>query len=335
MFSKKKRSSTEQHDDHQKIEQQSKKKKVKNISLRPKGFIARKAGVIAFWTLFSFILLVVFVNVFGSSDEVNADQKIEIKTNKAMSQEAVQFAKDFSQDYFTWVNSTEGIKQRQEALAKYLGSNLNEHAGLGIDNLSWNSQFVDAVVKGTEDKGNNISTITLKVNFKLYQFEEDGVTVKDEKAGVKYFVVPVAYDGHSFGIYELPKFTYIQEGTTLNKVTYPKLKRAEEKDTTEVRGFLTTFFRSYAEDPQDQLNYLLAEDDVIQGLNNTMAFDKVKSAEIFKANEDKEFVVYTEVTFIDPDSGIPFNTNYQLTVIQKSGKYVVSGMDEHKGQAVK
>ena len=334
-FSKKKPSSTEQHDDHQETGQPSKKKNVKNRSIRPKGFVARKAGVITFWTLFGFMLLVVFVNVFGSSGEANADQEIEIKMNKAMSQEAVQFAKDFSQDYFTWVNSTEGIKLRQEALAKYLGSNINEHAGLGIENLSWNSKFVDASVKGTEDKGDNVSNITLKVNFKLYQLEEDGVTVKDEKAGVKYFVVPVAYDGNSFGVYQLPKFTYVQEGTTLDKVTYAKLKRAEGKDTTEVKNFLTTFFRSYAGDPQDQLNYILAKDNLIQGLNKTMTFDKVKSVEVFKFNENKEFIVYAEVTFIDPDTGIPFDTNYQLTAIQKNGKYVVSGMDDHKGQSVK
>src|SRR3954471_15004533 len=295
-FSRKKPSSTEQHDNHPETEQPSKKKNVKNRSIRPKGFVARKAGVITFWTLFGFMLLVVFVNVFGSSGEANADQEMEIKMNKAMSQEAVQFAKDFSQDYFTWVNSTEGIKLRQEALAKYLGSNINEHVGLGIENLSWNSKFVDASVKGTEEKGDNVSNITLKVNFKLYQLEEDGVTVKNEKEGVKYFVVPVAYDGNSFGVYQLPKFTYVQEGTTLDKVTYAKLKRAEGKDITEVKGFLTTFFRSYAEDTQDQLNYLLAENDVIQGLSKTMTFDKVKSVEVFKAGENKEFVVYAEVT---------------------------------------
>lgn len=334
-FTRRKQSSTEQHDDHQETEQHSKKKKVKNRSIRPKWFVARKAGVITFWTLFGFMLLVVFVNVFGKSDQVNADQTVEVKTNKAMSQEAVQFAKDFSKDYFTWVNSTEGIKKRQEALAKYLGNNLNEHAGLGIEKLSWNSQFVGASVKGTEDKGNNISNITLKVRFKLYQFQEDNVTVKDEKEGVKYFVVPVAYDGNSFGIYQLPKFTYVQEGTTLDKVTYAKLKRAEGKDITEVKRFLTTFFRSYAEDTQDQLNYLLAENDIIQGLSKTMTFDKIKSVEVFKASESKEFVVYAEVTFIDPDSGIPFDTHHQLTAVQKSGKYVVSGMEDHKGQSVK
>ena len=51
------------------------------------------------------------------------------------------------------VNSTEGNQTApQEALAKYLGSNINEHAGLGIENLSWNSKFVDASVKGTERK---------------------------------------------------------------------------------------------------------------------------------------------------------------------------------------
>ena len=59
-----------------------------------------------------------------------------------------------------------------------------------------------------------------------------------------------------------------------------------------------------------------------------MTFDKVKSVEVFKFNENKEFIVYAEVTFIDPDTGIPFDTNYQITAIKKNGKYVVSGMDD-------
>jgi hypothetical protein len=334
MFSRKKQSFTKHHDEHQELGH-SKKNKVKNRSFRPRGFIARKAGVVTFWLLFGFMLLVVFVNIFDNSDEVEADQEITVKTNKAMSQEAAQFAIDFSYYYFTWINTSEGIKQRQEALSNYLGNNLNEHAGLEIENLSWNSNFITAVIEDTEEKGNDISHITLKVKYKLYQFQEDGVTIKEEKEIIKYFVVPVAYDGKSFGVYQLPKFAHVQEKTTLDKVTYLNLKRAEGQETVEVKQFLTTFFRSYAEDSQEQLNYLLTKDNLIQGLNNTMLFDKVKSVETFMADGNKEFVVFMEVTFIDPDTGVSFDTNYQLTVVQKNGKYVVSGMDNHKGQVVK
>lgn len=334
MFSRKKQFLIKHHDEYQESSQLI-KKKVKNQSVRPRGFIARKVGVVTFWLLFGFMLLVVFVNIFDNSGEAGAEQEISIKTNKAMSQEAAQFAIDFSYYYFTWINTSEGIRQRQEALSNYLGSNLNEHAGLEVENLSWNSNFITAVVEDTEEKGNDISHITLKVKYKLYQFQEDGITLKEEKEIIKYFVVPIAYDGKSFGVYQLPKFTHVQEKTTLDKVTYANLKRADGQETAEVKGFLTTFFRSYAEDSQEQLNYLLTEDNLIQGLNNTMLFDKVKSVEIFMADENKEFVVFLEVTFADPDTGVSFDTNYQLTVVQKNGKYVVSGIDNHKGQVVK
>lgn len=311
-------------------EGQVKRPKVKNRSVRPKGFLARKFGVLTFWALFGFMLLVVLVNVLRPSEEANAGEEAGIHPNKAVSQEAVQFATDFAQTYFTWVDTPEGKEQRQEAMSAFLGSGLSESAGLELDGLGWNARFVSAEVKDTEEKGENIAQLTLKVTFKLYQ------TKGEEKESIKYFVVPVAYDGHSFGVYELPKFTFVSEGTTLDKVTYPKLKRADTQTADEVKHFLNTFFRSFAEDPQDQLNYILAKDGGIQGLHQSMAFEKVKSTEVFQDNREGEdrYVVYAEVTLTDPETGILFDTHYQLTVLKRNGKFVAVGMDDLHGQAV-
>lgn len=317
--------------------QPSQKAKVKNRSVKPRGFWSRRAGVFTFWTMFGFMFLVVLVNVFSPSSDTKADQPAAKPTNKATSQEAVQFAKEFSRAYFTWVNSAEGKAQRQASMAAFLGSGLDEYAGLYTDRLDWHSRFVSAEVKDTEEMGENIANITLKVTFQLYKTDKEGKAVTEEKEAFKYFVVPVAFDGHTFGVYELPKFTYVPERTTLDKVAYQKLKRADTKAANEVKQFLNTFFRSFAEDPQDQLNYILAEDDAIQGLQQTMRFEQVKKAEVFKNDTESgnEYVVFAEVTLADPETGIPFDGHYQLTAIHQNGKYVAAGIDDKPRESVK
>jgi len=50
-------------------------KRNQNKSIKPKGYVARKIGVVSFWVLFGFMFLVVMVTFFSSDDKANADQK--------------------------------------------------------------------------------------------------------------------------------------------------------------------------------------------------------------------------------------------------------------------
>lgn len=319
-------------------------KRAKNSSVKPKGFFARQFGVYTFWILFGFMFLTVIVTVFnGKSDEANADKpSVTVEKNYATSPEAIQFARNFTKEYFTWVVSDEGRNNRKTVMTKYLAEGLDEYAGLKFDGLQWNSKFLNAEIKKVEEKGKNLAHITFLVSFELSKG-------KEVKQASKYFVVPVAYDGKTFGVYELPKFTYVFEDTTLKQVVTQKLKTVNVQDSNKISEFLPTFFKSFAQDSKDKLNYILSDETVTDGLNNSMIFQKINSSDVYRKNEksekniidDKnenndEFIVFTEVVFVEPQTKIPFTTNYQLTVKkEKDGRFIVTGIDNLKNKEVK
>ena len=325
-----------------KISEEEKQKKLEkktnpNVSVKPKGFFARKMGVITFWSLFGFMFLVVVLTLLGgdkSSAEIDLEKFYEDNYNNATSSEAIQFAKNFTKDYFTWKVSDEGKHQRKDKMALYLAQGLNEYAGVDMNSVDLNSTHKSSELKRVEGKGKNIAHITFKVNFELSK-NKDNVN-----KNTKFFVVPVAYDGHSFGVYELPKFTYIQEETTLQKVSNPKLKQGKTGVKKEIEEFLSTFFTSYAQDGQDKLNYFLSEDNITNGLGETMLFSKVNGLDVLIPEETneaykEEYIAFVDVTFIDPDTELPFQTNYQLRIIKREDRYMVAGIDDLEGQTAR
>ncbi|MEC1158703.1 conjugal transfer protein [Cytobacillus horneckiae] len=310
------------------------KKRKKNSSIKPKGFVSRKLGVTSFWVMFGFMFLVVLVTMFsGNSSEANSNKDVlPPDKNQAASLEAVQFAENFAKDYFTWNLTDKDKVNRKEKMQAYLAQGIDQNAGLDYTGLEWDSNYRSSELKKIEEEGNDIAHITLLVNFELSQGDGEKKKVKQSQ---KYFVVPVAFDGETFGVYELPKFTYIYENTTLKEVKSERLKQADVKESEKIKAFLDTFFRSFAEDSKDKLNYILTDEKIADGLNQTMLFEQVNKSNVFKDPvEDNSFVVFTEVRLIEPETNIPFLVNYQLTVLKKDGKYIVSGIDDQKNKVV-
>lgn len=305
-------------------EAQVQKKKAKNNSVKPRGFIARKAGVVTFWLLFGFMFLVVVVTVFNSdSTKAINNDAVEVEKNYAASSEGIEYAKNFANQYFTWNISSEGKELRKQNLARFLASGLDLQAGLDFNGLEWNSSYKGAELKKVEEKGDNLAHITLLVHASLNQNGSDKVEQTQ-----KYFVVPVAYDGKTFGIYELPKYTYFYEDTTIKEVKNTQLKQANVTETSEIKKFLTTFFKSYAEDSKDQLDYILTNPKITDGLNKSMLFKEVNKSSFYKGEKENTFIVFTEVTLLEPVTNVPLKSNYQLSIVKKDDKYMVSGIDD-------
>lgn len=62
-------------------------------------------------------------------------------------------------------------------------------------------------------------------------------------------------------VYELPRFTHMEEKPTLKANKANSLQKvASSPETYAVRNFLDTFFKSYTEDSTDKLAYILIEE---------------------------------------------------------------------------
>lgn len=335
----------------QETEKEKKAFKRQNInrSIKPQGYFARKMGAIAFWILFTFMFLVVMVTIFSDNELKQATtNEVVIEENYATSAEALQFAMNFARDYFTWTDSNDGVNQRIENMARYMPETLRNNVGTSIKNGGWNSTFKGAEIKQIKEKGKNLSQITFLVAFELTQnatippadsaqaqsaatSEAPTSPESESKTVIKYFVVPVIWDGQTFGVYELPKFSYIYENkTTLEEIKYEELAQTDAKVMKEIQEFLPAFFKSYAEDSKVELNYMILKEDVTNGLNGTMLFDSIKNLAAYKGEKENQFIVYTEVVFLDPETKMPFHTNYQLEITKNKDRLLVSAIDNQK-----
>lgn len=300
-------------------------KQAKNSSIKPRGYAARKAGKIIFWLLFGFMILVVMMNLFSGGNKTQAKTEAVPVVNKATSPEAVQFAQDFARDFLTWNSSSSGQSDHANRLAKYLANDLDPDAGLQIQNTTVQKSIFDASeVKDIEDKGNDCAEITLLVSYDVTKAK-----AKKPQTVSKYLVVPVTYTGNSFSLYQLPRFTFINENAHLSQTQDTTLRQVSADTQSRVEAFLPTFFKAYTVDSQDQLNYFLTSSSVTTGLNNTLNFVSIDNDNIYVGKGNNSYLAFVQATFSDPDSGIQFSTNYQLTITNMGKRYVVSGISDH------
>lgn len=68
---------------------------------KPKGYRARKTGVVVFWVMLALMFLIVVVNSGGGKKQTETVARIEPTESKAVSTEAIEFSKDFLSHYFT------------------------------------------------------------------------------------------------------------------------------------------------------------------------------------------------------------------------------------------
>lgn len=142
------------------------RKKEKALN-RPKGYRAKKIGVYTFWLLFIFTILIILLNLGSNKKQEEAVMK-EIKENKAMSQESVEFGKNFLFEYFNWSVESEAEQERAEKLAYYVTPEIYKN----IERLTtnkWDSQIKrdQIILKEVERTGSNKAQLTyqVKVNF--------------------------------------------------------------------------------------------------------------------------------------------------------------------------
>lgn len=326
-------------------EMEKEKKELKkqdiNYSIKPKGYFARKIGVASFWVLFSFMFLVVCVTLFSPNDEATAENEMNFEINQATTPEAIQFAENFLKEYFTWTVNEEGNKVRQEKLMKYISEELVGHPAFDVKNLEWNSTFKKSEIREITEKGDHLAYITFLVDFEFTKVINADDPEQNEKGPEiktlqKYIEVPVAYDGYSYGIYELPKFTHIfEDKTTVKSVkTSTKFQQADIEIVNKVNEFLPTFFKTYAEDEKEKLNYMLKKENITNGLNGSMRFEDIENLQVFNGNEENQFFVFVEVIFVEPETQTPFVVNHQLELTLEQDKLLVSGMNDAPNKGV-
>lgn len=261
----------------------------------------------------------------------NPDSQLQVKQNEATRPEAVEFTKQFVKEYFTWKRGENERANREGRLKPFLLEGMNSQAGLDMQSLQWDANFVQASILRVKETGKQSADMILQVNYKLSRQKEEkqGEEIKkiDEGKDVTQTIaVPIQTDGKGFIVTGNPQVVKVdnQAKIKLNKDEKQR-EEAEHVVKQEIRDFLPTFFKSYTAATQKELDYVLHNKD-IKGLEGALHFEQVKEAKVYLGEKSGAYEVYTSVEMTDTVSESKITMKYVLTVKKEAKQYIVTDM---------
>lgn len=325
---------------------QKEEKKAKNDNKMPPQYRYYRIGKYAFWTFQIILLLLLFVSIskFSKGGEDNSEQKVELPPpNQATMQPAVEFGKEFTSKYLTF-SSKDDNGDRSKTLAPYLIKELSDTTGINIDEgKDIESSVKNVDLKKVEESGKNKGLLTYKATVEQTEFVtktvdkkvKDGKktkTVKEEvrepkkKDVIRYITIPTLYKNGKYAVYELPKFTNVDENEAVSYSEDNKLQSTSE-NKTKIQEFLNTFFEVYASESKDKIEYMLDNNIDVATLKGNLKFSKITDLETYKSKSGDETVVKTNVEFKD-DIGVTYISTYHINLKAKDNRYIVTKFEE-------
>ncbi|HDB3129663.1 TPA: conjugal transfer protein [Staphylococcus aureus] len=323
------------------MKEQKARKKEKSSQMPPQ-YKYRKAGIITFWSLFGFILLMsllMFFVIIGGGGKGNQQKVQEKPQNQATMQPAVEFSKEFAQKYLTY-KSSESNTDRNERLRPYFVKEMNDGAGIEIDDTKDTESKVESLdLKGIEDAGDNKGYITLRTNLKQTEYikeekkkgkkKEEVKTPKDKQV-TKYLTVPVIYKDGSYAVYEYPKFTKVNENDVVSYKYRNSDLTVNNNAETDVKKFLNTFFEVYASESKDKVAYMLGKGVHVNTLEGDLKFNKIENLDLYNTKGDtNDLTAIVDVKFND-DIGTIYTTRYHIKLKEQDDKYLITKFGENK-----
>lgn len=309
---------------------ESKQGKARKATRIP-SYKGRLIGKWAFWLLFCWMLIVSVTTVVKGKGDTQAKasttpKEVTQKQNLASRPEAIEFARRFAKEYFTWQRGDEGKKKRSERLHPYIPKTFDPQVGLDFVSMQWDSNFLYATVLRVDEVTDKEASVIFKVKYKLSRMKADNSGPEDKEV-IQQVSVPVRTDGKAFVISGFPQIVKVNE-----KAEVPEEKAGKEREEIheitvkeDIREFLPTFFKSYTTATQKELAYVLANTD-IKGLEGAMKFENVLSSKIYPGKTKGTYEVQTEVSMIDPHSESKMKTGYTLFVKQDGKQWIVTDL---------
>ncbi|WIY59031.1 conjugal transfer protein [Bacillus arachidis] len=298
-------------------------------STRIPSYRGRLIGKWAFWVLFSWMLIVSVTTVIKGKTETKANastipKQVTQKPNLATRPEAIEFARGFVKEYFTWQRGEEGQKNRAERLKPYVIQTLDSQVGLDTSSLQWDSTFLYATILKVDETKEKEANVIFKVKYKLHRMKPDN-SGEEVKEVLQQISVPVQSDEKAFVVNGFPQIVKVAEKAQIKE---EESEREEVKDVSmkeEIREFLPTFFKSYTTSTQKELAYVL-DNPKVKGLEGAMKFEKVNSSKVYPVKTKGTYEVQTEVLLIDAHSETKMKTVYTLFVKKDGKQFVVTDL---------
>lgn len=320
-----------------------KENRLKNKTQKPNGYWARIAGVIAFWLLMAFILLITLSSVMNESDNTVATEKEE--TNQATLQPSIQFGENFLEEYLT-LSTAEDSESRKQRLDPYVveGLNLSENISLNeeSEDQQRNMKVVDINLNSIKETGDNTALITYEVITDT-EIKEAASDKKDEKKddekpappqggeNKKSFLigVPIVNEENKHAVYSDAKISGEFDDKKISFNDNEKYMTFNG-DEDAVKNFINTFFETYVEESSDKLLYMTTQDIEIASLEGKFSFVDVEEVKLgVRDNQSENPDIHAQVRVNMTDGlGINYSNLYQLVITRSDERYQVVSFEE-------
>lgn len=259
------------------------------------------------------------------------DTQVQVKQNEATRPEAVEFTKQFVKEYFTWKRGDNERANREGRLKPYLLEGMDRQAGLDMQSLQWDANYVQASIIRVKETGKQSADMILKVDYKLQRQKEEkqGEEIKKVDEGkdvTQTIAVPIKTDGKGFVVTGNPQVVKVDNKAKMKAEKSDKQQEeAEYKVKQDIKDFLPTFFKSYTTSTQKELEYVLHNKD-IKGLEGALHFEQVKDIKVYAGAEKDTYEVHTSVEMKDTASEAKMLMKYVLTVKMEAKQFIVTEM---------
>lgn len=341
-------------------EQRKSEQKKKQKQNKPKGLLGKRLGVIMFWALFSFMLLVTVVNVFTSPINEANENLLTNDRNELFENEGLEFAREFVHDYFNWDIDRHGEEKWITNIQNYFTNRVTDFDNAFDKEWSSNLNKDDIVLKKVEaisdTKARYVFSINLtlkkptnqkddeyefeKMNFEEVQKVENNIRVingQKVKRAKKYISVPILIDKDTgrMAVFDIPSFTYVNGNADQVEVPEDILSKlsilSDGFVENNVISFLNTFFEAYSSDSRDKISYILEDEKHQYGLRGTMKFKQIDSARVYKLDDNhNRFIADVNVLLEEPSTKIEFLNKYLLVIKRKEQRYVIESLNDEK-----
>ncbi|OWA33039.1 hypothetical protein B9G55_23870 [Saccharibacillus sp. O16] len=286
----------------------------------PRSVFRQRLVKTAFWIGAAYLLFTVTVLLIRPDSGASAQEEIVEKIANPATDPGVQtFATNFAYHYFTWGRGDEAIDDREKRLKPYLAAGVDSQAGLNMKNMKSKAEFMKAQIWKVEDAGPNASKVTLRAQYL--------VTGGGKETKLNYLVVPIKSDGQNFVVSDIPYFTQPPKDVELEKASDDLDRTNSLRDSRtkeEIKDFLDSFFRVYANGKQEEISYFTKNVEV-PGLTGILTFKGIKKAEIYTNLEDQGiYQVETSIAFGDSKGATSYIYPYYVELTQENGRWFVT-----------
>lgn len=284
------------------------------------------------------------LNNLVSADSQEVTEEKEDKNHNIIG--AKHFINNFVRDYINVQNNSEYLQQRYENLKGYMANGLefeNEDHGLyRISNLEGerelkSSDLYNILQDGEQNIFQYRVTYTNKVTVEREEEQESDdedekpeiVTVTDVEETDRTILlnVPFIAEGDLYAVSDVPYFSKVDSlkyGEELESVEDER-ELYEGGEVENLRAFLTDFFTRYANEEVEELTYIMAEPDSLNGAFN---FSELSNIKIY-SDDEVTFNIEIGVFFSEKETALPVYQKFNLTVVKQENRFFVEEMNHN------